>query len=75
MFLTAAELVTLTGYQRHADQRRWLTERAWVFETAANGRPVVTRSYAESRLGAPAGQVAPQAPAWTPNIASIRKAA
>lgn len=71
MFLTDAEIVTLTSYKRHADQRRWLTERGWVFETAANGRPVVARSYAESRMSGPqAASVA-----WTPNIASIRKAA
>jgi hypothetical protein len=75
MFLTTAEIVTLTGYQRHADQRRWLTERAWIFETAATGRPVVTRSYAESRLGAAAVQAAPPVSAWTPNVACIRKAA
>lgn len=72
MFLTADELHDLTGYQRHADQRKWLTARGWVFEVAATGRPIVARSYAEQRLGG----TAPKAkPAWQPNVAAIRKAA
>lgn len=74
MFLSAAELLELTGYKRHADQRRWLTVRHWVFETAATGRPVVAKSYAEARIGA--ATTAPMVPApWAPNIAAIRKAA
>ena len=50
MFMTPAELSTLTGYALNAWQRRWLNARGWKFEQAANGRPVVSRSYAESRL-------------------------
>lgn len=76
MFLTTTELADLTGYQRHADQRKWLTARGWLFEEAANGRPVVARSYAESRLGAPAATPVPAAAtAWRPNVAAIKKAA
>ena len=60
MFLTPAELVDLTGYQRHADQRKWLTARGWVFEVAATGRPIVSIAYAKQRLG---GSVADQVPA------------
>jgi hypothetical protein len=74
MFLTAPELAELTGYQRHADQRKWLTARGWLFEVAATGRPIVARSYAESRLGGQAAAPA-TAPAWRPNVAAIRKAA
>lgn len=72
LFLTPDELHDLTGYKRHADQRRWLSDRAWTFETAATGRPVVARSFAESRLGAPDRATAG---AWMPNLAAIRKAA
>ena len=72
MFLTAAELADLTGYQRHADQRKWLASRGWVFEIAATGRPIVSNAYALSRLG---GSEPKARPAWQPNIAAIRKAA
>lgn len=72
MFLTPDELHDLTGYKRHADQRRWLSERGWTFETAATGKPVVARSYAESRMG-PTERVA--AGLWMPNLAAIQKAA
>jgi hypothetical protein len=51
MFLTTDEIRELTGYQRHADQRNWLTRNGWKFEENAAGRPIVLRSYAEKRLG------------------------
>jgi hypothetical protein len=51
MFLTAEEMRELTGYQRHADQRTWLTNHGWKFEENATGRPIVLRSFAEKRLG------------------------
>lgn len=72
MFLTAAELCELTGYKRHADQRKWLTTRAWLFEVAATGKPVVSRNYAEIRLGSGEKPVTAK---WRPNVASIRKQA
>lgn len=72
MFLTDADIRELTGYQHHAHQRRWLAARGWVFEVSATGRPIVARSYAESRLG---GAGPATAKAWTPNLAAIRKAA
>lgn len=73
MFLTPTELAELTGYQRHADQRKWLTARGWLFETSATGRPVVARSYAESRLGG--STISRNTSTWSPNVAAIRKAA
>jgi hypothetical protein len=51
MFLTPDEIRELTGYQRHADQRAWLTRHGWKFEENAAGRPIVLRYYAEQRLG------------------------
>ena len=74
MFLTPTQLADLTGYQRLADQRRWLASRGWVFEVAATGRPIVSTAYAEQRLGGTVAP-APTLPAWKPNLAAIRKAA
>jgi len=72
MFLSEAELIELTGYQRMADQRRWLNARDWRFEQSRIGRPIVSRAYADQKLGFTTGQVATQRKAWTPNIAAIR---
>ncbi|MFD1555764.1 DUF4224 domain-containing protein [Paraburkholderia silviterrae] len=49
-YLTADELVSLTGYKRRADQMRWLSERSWIFEIARGGRPVVLRAYRDAKL-------------------------
>jgi hypothetical protein len=70
-FLTQQEVEFLTGYKRKADQRRWLTDHGWVFSESANGRPVIGRAYAETRLGSQLA--APRA--VTLNLAAIRKAA
>ncbi len=51
MFLTAAEIVELTGRKYAKHQIAVLTERKWKFELDANGRPKVLRSYAEARMG------------------------
>ena len=64
MFLTDHETATLTGYQRSADQRRWLRERGWVFEVSAAGKPVVSRAYAERRMGMVQQETLPDFSAW-----------
>lgn len=51
MFLTADELAELTGYVQQSRQIRWLAERRYPFDLAADGRPRVLRSYVERRLG------------------------
>ena len=51
MFLTSEELEFLTGYKLTSHQCRWLKFNAWVFVVAAGGRPVVSRAYAEQKLG------------------------
>jgi len=66
MFLTPDEVLILTGYQRHADQRRWLSDRGWAFEGNAAGRPVVSRAYAEQRLGVVSKEI-------MPDFSSLRK--
>lgn len=69
MFLTDDELFALTGYRRNADRCRWLHDHGWTFErNAITGRPVVSRSYAESKLS---GVVMKSEPKL--NTASIRR--
>lgn len=41
MFLTATELHQLTGYQKPALQRRWLTQNGYQFDVRGDGRPVI----------------------------------
>jgi len=71
MFLEPEEILKLTGYRRHADQRRWLEQHRWRFEVSATGAPVVSRAHAESNLNPGAASKT----AWQPNVAAIRKAA
>lgn len=71
MFLDGSELQVLTGYQRPADQIKWLAAKGWKFEVSAVGRPVVLRAFAQVKMG----QVSEDPPAWTPNLAALRKAA
>jgi hypothetical protein len=59
MFLTPDELKTLTSYELSAWQRRWLDRHQWRYESAANGRVVVSRAYAESRLNGTKASNAP----------------
>ena len=51
MFLTSEEIEILTGYKLTSRQCRWLKFNAWIFVVAAGGRPVVSRAYAEQKLG------------------------
>lgn len=70
MFLTADEIVALTGYQRPSDQRRWLASHGWRHEADRLGRPVVLRSLAERMLGGEAIRKSAE-----PDFTAIRKAA
>ncbi len=51
MFLTADDLVELTGYQAPARQCRWLDRAGYPFELNAAGKPKVLKAYVEKRLG------------------------
>lgn len=70
MFLTQDELKTLTGYDTPGWQSRWLSRHGWRFERAANGRIVVSKAYAESRLCGPAQTSKPDR---TLNLAALRR--
>ena len=50
--LTDEEIAALTGYQRPADQRRWLAAHGWTFVLGGDGRPKVARAHADKQLGA-----------------------
>lgn len=51
-FLTVAELAELTDRQLPSKQIEWLEDFKWKFAISAAGRPKVSRSYYEHRLGA-----------------------
>lgn len=71
MFLTDHELAQLTGRERSDCQRRWLTQNGWKFAVNLNGRPVVSKAYAEFRLGGmPAAANAPV----LPNFDALKRA-
>ncbi len=52
MFLDEKELIELTGYKRGKDQCAWLSDRGWVFELDAHGRPRVLVEYCRYKMGA-----------------------
>ena len=68
MFLNDAEIIELTGYIRHADQRRWLTKRGWKHEISANGRPIISKSYTEAMLSD-----AQKPREWAPNLSAFKR--
>lgn len=65
MFLTEEELLELTAYTRFSAQARWLREHGWLFELSASGRPIVSRAYAESKMGGANST-------WKPDFSSLR---
>jgi hypothetical protein len=50
-FLSAEDLIELTGRKSAHRQTEWLRKKGWKFEVNATGRPIVSRSYLEYRLG------------------------
>lgn len=69
-FLTPDELATLTGYKLPCHQRAWLEKRGWVFVENRTRKPIVSRTYAEQRLGAVMHDDARQATVQ-PNFAAL----
>lgn len=49
-FLTAEELVEITGYKNFAGQRKWLDKEGWCYVVNASRRPIVGRWFARLRL-------------------------
>lgn len=54
IYLTPAELETLTGYKRPADQARWLERNGVPYITNARGRPVVRADMDKTTVTEPA---------------------
>lgn len=50
MFLTRADLIELTGYQRPAAIMRWLTKNGYPFAVAGDGWPRVMADAVRARL-------------------------
>ena len=50
-FLSQDEISELTGKKRPAVQIAWLSQKGWIFETNAAGRPIIHRDYARFRMG------------------------
>ena len=74
--LSDEELALLTGYKARAYQRRWLTDRQWVFVESRGKRPLVGRMYARMKLGMTFPTIAdsnplPAAPVWTPDFSRV----
>lgn len=51
MFLTAQEIIDLTGFKYASYQIKWLADNGFLFEEGGDGRPKVLRSYVASRMG------------------------
>jgi hypothetical protein len=51
LFLTADELVTLTGCKRRKDQLAWLKAEGYPHQQNKRGEVIVSRAYVEHRLG------------------------
>ncbi|VVO21643.1 DUF4224 domain-containing protein [Pseudomonas fluorescens] len=73
--LSDEELADLTGYKARAYQRRWLTDRQWVFVESRGKRPLVGRMYARMKLGMLTPTIVdhkpPTASAWTPDFSRV----
>jgi hypothetical protein len=50
MFLSPAELVTLTECPQRARQIAWLRRYGWRFAISAKGNPRVSRAYFDKRM-------------------------
>jgi hypothetical protein len=62
MFLSAADLETLTGYQRPSAQVRWLRRHGWRFTVNALGQPVIALAEFNRRMVG--GKSSSQEPNW-----------
>jgi hypothetical protein len=70
-FLTADELVEVTGYKHAASQREWLDKNAWHYVLNAAGRPIVGRWYARMRLSGITPTFSGAQPAWRPDFSTL----
>jgi hypothetical protein len=72
LFLSASDVATLTGYQRHSAQVRWLQRHGWRFTVNALGKPVI--AVAEFNRRMVGGKSSSQEPNWDALNGSSAKA-
>ncbi len=71
IFLTAEELVEVTGYKHAASQREWLDKNGWHYVLNAAGKPIVGRKYAEMRMSGITPTISGAQPAWRPDFSTL----
>ena len=64
MFLTPAELKTLTGYTKPTFQIRWLQENGWAHTVDGHGDPVVAVAEKDRQLVGGSKSKARREPDW-----------
>lgn len=64
MFMTETELYDLTGYKSPSAQVRWLKAHAWKFVLTCTGKPRVSRTYCEQKLGVKRADAEDDQPNW-----------
>lgn len=67
IFLTLAELASLTGYKRRSCIIRWLQANGFAFRVAADGYPRVLQEHVREMLGGP-----PSLRKTVPNLSALR---
>ena len=70
IFLSADEVLALTGYKATAKQVEWLRRKGWRFELTRSKRPIVARKYAEKMLGCGV----PEETTYRPNFGALQGA-
>lgn len=71
-FLTADELIEITGCKMTKGQRDWLDRNGWKYVLNAANRPIVGRYFARLQLaGLSATQMATAPAAWKPDFSKL----
>ena len=70
-FLTADELIDVTGYKLPRPQREWLDSNGWVYTLTGAGRPVVGRWFARLRMAGVKPTETGLQPTARPNFAAL----
>lgn len=73
MFLSAEELIELTGYRRGAEQSRWLKQQGYYVEVNARGIPRITHVQVEEKRRLTANPEPQQLHRTEPNVLGFRQ--
>jgi len=69
--LDGAELSSITGCHRKADQVKWLEDNQWVHHKTRAGEAVVGRLYARMKMAGITPTGISGAPAWSPDYSKL----